>query len=137
VGFAVEAVSGHRAVLAHVTFPGPPRVGRYGVDLEAFESIALPALSGAGSGNLLVIDELGKMELASRRFVEAVGELFDGRSTVVATVHLFRHPLTDGLKAREDVETIRVTRGNRDALPEQLGTSVTTSSEESSTKRRK
>jgi nucleoside-triphosphatase len=34
VGFTVEAIGGERAVLAHVDLPGPPRVGKYGVDLQ-------------------------------------------------------------------------------------------------------
>jgi hypothetical protein len=45
VGFCVETLDGERAVLAHVDLPGPPRVGRYGVDLPAFERVALPALA--------------------------------------------------------------------------------------------
>src|SRR5919204_6822522 len=44
VGFEVETIDGKRATLAHVTFSGPPRVGRYGVDVESFERIALPSL---------------------------------------------------------------------------------------------
>jgi nucleoside-triphosphatase len=42
-GFLVEAASGAHALLAHVDLPGPPRVGRYGVDLAAFDRVALPA----------------------------------------------------------------------------------------------
>ena len=72
VGFRVEAIGGPRATLAHVTFPGPPQVGKYGVDLEAFERVALPALEPPDAGGIVVVDELGKMELASARFREAV-----------------------------------------------------------------
>jgi nucleoside-triphosphatase len=118
IGFAVETFAGERGTLAHVAFSGPPRVGRYGVDLEAFERIALPALSGVGEGELVLIDELGKMELASEAFCGAVSELFGRRLPLVATVHAARHPFTDALK--RDGELIRVTRGNRDGLPEQI-----------------
>lgn len=120
VGFRVEAIGGPRATLAHVTFPGPPRVGKYGVDLEAFERVALPVLEPPKAGGVAVVDELGKMELASARFREAVKALFDGTSAVVATVHVFRHPLTDALKARPDVEVLQITPGNRDSLPGEL-----------------
>src|SRR5918992_4535170 len=89
VGFRVDAVGGPRGTLAHVTFPGPPRVGKYGVDLEAFERIVLPALEPSKSKGVVIVDELGKMELASARFREAVEGLFDGESAVVATVHVF------------------------------------------------
>jgi nucleoside-triphosphatase len=120
VGFEVEAFDGERAVLAHVSLPGPPRVGRYGVDLETFERIALPALETAGEADVVVVDELGKMELASGRFCDAVSALFDGSAPVVATVHDFAHPFTDALKARADVERHRVTSRTRDALPPEL-----------------
>src|SRR5919108_670065 len=76
VGFRVESASGDRAVLAHVDLPGPPRVGRYGVDLEAFERLALPALEPQEDG-VAIVDELGKMELASAGFRDAVVALFD------------------------------------------------------------
>jgi nucleoside-triphosphatase len=39
---------------------------------------------------------------------------------IVATVHTFRHPFTDALKERADVSTFRLTRANRDTLPEEL-----------------
>lgn len=118
VGFAVETFDGERATLAHVTFSGPPRVGRYGVDLEAFERVALPALAGVKDEEVVVIDELGKMELASGAFRSVVADVFGGRASVVATVHVARHPFTDALK--RDGEVVRVTPGNRDDLPTRI-----------------
>jgi nucleoside-triphosphatase len=118
VGFAVETVEtveGERGVLAHVDIAGPPRVGKYGVDLDAFERIAIPSVRAA-PGSIVVIDELGKMELGSKPFRDAVGELFASDADVIATVHVFRHPFTDALKARPDVERLQVTAANRDDL---------------------
>ena len=120
VGFAVETFAGESATLAHVSLPGPPRVSKYGVDLNAFERVALPALAASARADVFVIDELGKMELASRRFCESVSRLFDGDVPVVATVHLFSHPFTDALKDRAEVERFRVTPKTRDTLPTQL-----------------
>jgi nucleoside-triphosphatase len=119
-GFMVEAASGVEEVLAHVDLPGPPRVGRYGVDLAAFERVALPAIRTPGTGGVVAVDELGKMELASAPFRDAVVELLGQDVAVVATVHVTRHRFTDALKRRPDVEVIRVTEGTRDALPQQL-----------------
>jgi nucleoside-triphosphatase len=118
VGFEIETFGGERGVLAHVDLPGPPRVGRYGVDLEEFERLALPALEEPAS--VVMIDELGKMELASEPFRAAVVALFEGDAPIVATVHTFRHPFTDALKGRADVSTIRLTAANRAGLPEEL-----------------
>lgn len=118
VGFTVETFEGERAVLAHVDLPGPPRVSRYGVDLGAFEEVALPALSAAH--DVFVVDELGKMELASSAFRTAVTELFTSPVAIVATIHVARHPFTDRLKRRRDVERLKVTARDRDLLPERL-----------------
>jgi nucleoside-triphosphatase len=118
VGFEIETFDGERGLLAHVDIAGPPRVGRYGVDLEEFERLALPSLEAPGS--VVLIDELGKMELASERFREAVLGLFEGDVAIVATVHTFRHPFTDALKARRDVSLVKLTRSNRDDLPGEL-----------------
>jgi nucleoside-triphosphatase len=120
IGFEVASIDGQRATLAHVRLAGPPRVGRYGVDLDAFERIALPALAEPPEDGVVVIDELGKMELASERFREEVSRLLESRAQLVATVHVFRNHFTDALKRRPDVERVQVTRGNRDRLPEEL-----------------
>ena len=119
-GFAVQTVAGQRGVLAHVELPGPPRVGRYGVDLPAFERVALPAMAAPQPVGVVVVDELGRMELASAAFRDAMSDLLDREVAVVATVHVHRHPFTDALKRRPDLRVIRVTERSRDALPERL-----------------
>jgi nucleoside-triphosphatase len=120
VGFEIETFDGERALLAHVSLPGPPRVGRYGVDLDAFDRVALSAIRRTTADSVVLIDELGKMELASERFREAVTAVFDQRVPVVASVQMGRHPVSDSLKRRPDVEMLRLTAGNRDRLPREL-----------------
>jgi nucleoside-triphosphatase len=118
VGFEIETFDGDKGLLAHVDIKGPPRVGRYGVDLDEFERVALPALETATS--IVLIDELGKMELASERFKSKVLDVFESDVPIVATVHTARHPFTDELKRRTGVSTVRLTAANRDGLPEEL-----------------
>ena len=69
---------------------------------------------------MVVVDELGKMELASAAFRAAVMELLRRDVAVVATVQRARHRFTDALKRRPDIRVVRVTEATRDALPEQL-----------------
>jgi nucleoside-triphosphatase len=124
VGFTLQTMAGQRAVLAHVDFPGPPRVGRYGIDLGVIERLAIPALKQAPPAptprQLTLIDELGRMELACTAFQNAVRALIDADVDIVATVHAHHDPFTDALKHRADVELIQVTLANRDVLPEDL-----------------
>lgn len=124
VGFRIRTTGGDEAVLAHVDAPGPPTVGRYGVDLDALERLALPALDQPA--DVVVVDELGPMELASSAFTEAVRALFDAPTPVVATVHARGHPFTDDLEARGEVELIEVTRVNRDTLADRLAARLST-----------
>ncbi|MGW1104463.1 nucleoside-triphosphatase [Streptomyces sp. NPDC002540] len=124
VGFALETLAGRREVLAHVGLPGPPLVGKYGVDLGVMEGLALaslrPAATEEATGRLVLIDELGRMELACTAFRHAVGALFVAEVDVVATVHTHRDPFTDALKRRADIEVVRLTAANRDVLPGEL-----------------
>jgi nucleoside-triphosphatase len=119
VGFLLETLGGQQATLAHVDLPGPPRVGKYGVELQSFEKLAIPTLAELEDG-VIVIDELGKMELASAAFRDAVSALFDRDLPVVATVLVSRYPFTDALKRRRETTTLKVTTQNRDALPGEL-----------------
>jgi nucleoside-triphosphatase len=124
LGFSVAALGGERGVLAHVELPGPPRVGRYGVDLAALERRAIPALQEASEGEVAIVDELGKMELASLPFRDAFSALLERPVPVIATVQSAAHPFTDALKRRRDIETLRVTTATRDELPELLAARV-------------
>jgi nucleoside-triphosphatase len=120
VGFEIETFTGERGLLAHVDIKRSPRVSRYGVDVEEFERLALPELEAPPSDGVVLIDEIGKMELASDRFREAVLGLMQEPVAVVATVHTARHPFTDDLKQRPEVSTVQLTAANRDRLPVEL-----------------
>jgi nucleoside-triphosphatase len=117
-GFSVEAFGGERGVLAHTDRAGGPRVGRYGIDVATFERIALAALEDPA--DIVVIDEIGKMELLSIAFHAAVAEILDGDRSVLATVHAFRHPFTDALKARSDVEVVTIDRSRRAGMAAEI-----------------
>jgi nucleoside-triphosphatase len=122
-GFRIETVTGETGALARVGLTSPYRVGRYGVDLTSFEAVAVAeleaALARAGREEriVLVIDEVGKMELVSERFRNAVERAFSEVAHVVATIMQRRHPFADELKTRPDVTLIGVTAQNRDRLP--------------------
>ena len=114
-GFGATTFSGGSCVLAHVSLKSRQRVGRYGVDVAAFEQLVLPEL--ARPCDLMLIDEIGKMECFSARFVEVVRGLLDGPTPVVATVGVSGTGFIAEVKRRPDVTIWEVTRENRDELP--------------------
>jgi nucleoside-triphosphatase THEP1 len=76
VGFAVEEIGGSSALLAHVALPEGSIVGRYHVDVAAFEGLALPAIQRATRrGGTVIIDELGQMELFSPALISSFNRL--------------------------------------------------------------
>lgn len=85
-GFAVRDIAtGKEGVFAiTTTIRGAPRVSKYYVDVAAFESVAIPALSMAA--DLFIIDEIGKMELFSRRFRTAIESVLQSGRSIVATL---------------------------------------------------
>ena len=122
VGFWAITLAGERAVLAHVDFSRRHAVGRYGVDVAAFEALVLPELEGRGGAvDLFVLDEIGKMECLSPGFQEAVWRLLEGPVPLLGTIPLQGGgPFIERVRARPDVALWPVTPSNRDALPRQL-----------------
>lgn len=114
-GFALVTMDGRRTTLASVRIRSPHRVSRYGVDVEALEAVGVAALEATGAAaELVVIDEIGKMELFSSRFREAVLRALDGGRPVLASIMLSSHPFADALKARPDVRLIHLTPETRE-----------------------
>jgi nucleoside-triphosphatase len=116
-GFDIVTLDGRRAALSRVNMASRFRVGKYGVDLDGLDSVAVRAVEDSIDRNqTIVIDEIGKMELFSEAFRHSVARAFDSPNLVVAVVMLKSHPFADQLKQRPGVETIEVTMSNRDRL---------------------
>ncbi len=117
--FEMATLDGNSGILAGLHLSGPPKVSRYGVDLDALESVALPAIREASeSGALVVIDEIGPMETFSDVFCQTVLETLDAGCPLFGTIVQRSTPFSDRIKARPEVEVIEVMQANRDALVE-------------------
>jgi len=120
VGFRIKTFGGLEGILAHVDFPGRPRVSKYGLDIAALNRIALPTMKVRPGADVFIIDEIGKMEGYSLAFHDAIRRLLDSPVVVVATIALKGDGIISEIKARPDVDLIEVTRTNRDELPSQI-----------------
>src|SRR2546425_958396 len=121
VGFKLLTLEGREAVFAHVNFKTPERVGKYGLDLSALETVGVEALRKAvHDRQLVVIDEIGPMEIRSAIFRDAVSEALDSEVPVLATIFARSLPFTDAIKSRPNVTLIEVCPSNRERLVSQL-----------------
>lgn len=121
VGFDVVALDGRRGRLSRKGAPGP-RVGPYGVDVASFEAVGVRALEEglARPEPLLVVDEIGKMEFLSDRFLEVLDRAFRAPNPLLGTILLRPHPVADRYRHAPGVEVTGVTPENRDGLPAQV-----------------
>ncbi|KAJ8250719.1 hypothetical protein COCON_G00226410 [Conger conger] len=133
VGFDVVTLSGNRGRLSRVGDSSTHsagrqyRVGQYAVDLLSFENLVLPlfrnvgvaAVSG-GKRSVLVVDEIGKMELFSQQFVRAVKQALEGNGcSILGTIPIPRGKLmavVEEVRSSSDVKVFTVTKDNRDVI---------------------
>jgi nucleoside-triphosphatase len=121
VGFRVSTLDGRVGILAHAKTVKGPRIGRYHVDVSVFEAVGVTALEAAtAQADLIVVDEIGKMELCSPLFVPAVEAALGSSKPVLGTIMQAPHPWIDGLKRRSRVELYRLTARNRQDLKDAL-----------------
>ena len=119
VGFQILDVSGSRTGwLAHISQPTGPQVGKYRVNLSDLDQVGVKAIQDAlVTAEIVVIDEIGPMELLSSRFKQAVRDVLDSDKAALGVVHYrTRETLIDSIKKRGDVEIIEVSVANRDSL---------------------
>lgn len=117
MGFELVTLSGRRGILAHKDIRSPHRVGKYGVNLKDLNELGVAELWRAiQEEELVVIDEIGKMELFSDKFKEAVIAALDSEKPVLGTIMQKSSPFVDSIKRRPDVEVIKVTEKNREEL---------------------
>lgn len=117
IGFDINTLDGRIGCLARIGLDSPCHLVKYGIDMKQFESIALSALEDAiKNKSVIVVDEIGYMELKSMWFRELIEKALNSPKPVIATIMRNRFDFTDKIKAREDVMLITVTAENRDRL---------------------
>ncbi len=119
-GFRAVTFDGSERIMAHLDLRGPHRVGKYGVDVSVIDQLADAELNLNPEVNLYLVDEIGKMESLSKRFIAAMRELLNSRALVLATIAQRGGGFIEKAKQTKDAELWEVTRANRDELPERV-----------------
>lgn len=114
-GFRWQRLDGAGGILAHVDIKSHFKVGKYGVDVAGFDKSVVPVLDAEQNDiELFVIDEIGKMECFSGKFVDAVRGLFASNKSVIATVAKKGPGFISEVKHYSGVRLFNLTCENRD-----------------------
>lgn len=120
VGFYVlDWATKNKEVFAHKDFESRHKVGPYGINVEVLDRVGVKALEYAmDNADVVVIDEVGKMEVESKKFVAVVREILDMDKHMIITLHKkSRNPLLQEIRRRDDMRMLEVTPLNRNLLP--------------------
>jgi len=122
-GFMVIGIrTGKKGLLAHVNIKGDKKVGKYYVALQEFEEIALEEMKI--KTDIMIIDEIGKMELFSRQFKEKLLECLDSKNVLATITMRGGGAFVEQIKKREDVELLEITVENREAMVQKIITKI-------------
>jgi nucleoside-triphosphatase len=121
MGFWLSPLDGRQVLLAHRRMETGFRVGPYKVNVSVLDDVAVSVIRrGMQHAFVLFLDELGKMELCSKKFEQAVQDAFDRGPSIVATAGLSPIPFLNALKRRKDIELIPLSSANRAVIEEEL-----------------
>lgn len=120
-GFRIRSLDGRTGVLAKIGLKSPFKVSKYGVDIDAVEDIGADAiLKGIREADIIIIDEIGKMELSSDLFKLAVLDALECNKFVLGTISLKDSDFTKQIKNRDDTIIFDVNQANRDKLVSEI-----------------
>lgn len=122
LGFELIGLNGKRSLLSHVNHKSQYRVGKYGVDVPGFERFLSSVSLSSPENDLIIIDEIGKMECLSEKFRKLIFDLINGSTPLLATIALSGTPFIEGIKSSPGKEIINLSPANRDRIKENLNT---------------
>ncbi len=114
-----DLLTGETQLFASTEIESRIVVGKLGVDISKLEEVGVKAIRQACECcDIVVIDEVGKMEVECPMFIEAVKEALDANKPMIITLHKkSRNPLLQDIRRRDDVRILEVTPTNRNLLP--------------------
>lgn len=119
LGFEILSLSSpKRGLLAHVSQKTGPQIGKYRVNIEDLKRVGTQSIAEAiEKCDVVVIDEIGPMELLSEEFKDTTQKALDSCNVVVAVIHhRVEAGMTTQAKNRQDMEIFEVTLENRDII---------------------
>ncbi|MCI4435117.1 MAG: NTPase [Thermoplasmata archaeon] len=119
VGFTImDWSTKEKKVFASKYIQSRSRVSKYGIDTSVLDDLGVRALENAKQKDIIIIDEIGKMELESKKLTEKIKEILEMEKNIIMTLNKkSRNPLLQDIRRMDDVRILEVTPVNRTILP--------------------
>jgi len=125
VGFKIISLDNQEGILAHISIKNSRRVGRYGVNIYDLENIGVKSLSQAlRDDDLIIIDEIGKMEIFSDKFKDKILDCLNSEKFVLATIGIGGDKFISKIKERKDIVLFTINIENRDRLIDRISSLI-------------
>ena len=125
VGFKIISLDNQEGILAHISIKNSRRVGMYGVNIYDLENIGVKCLNQAlKDDDLILIDEIGKMEVFSEEFKEKVLDCLNSKKIVLATISIGGDKFISKIKERKDIVLFTINIENRDRLIDRISSLI-------------
>jgi nucleoside-triphosphatase len=124
VGFSITTLATKQGTLAHEKSQSQIRIGKYGVNIDDIDQVAVPSMVPSKPDEIVVIDEIGKMECRSPLFRKTLLDILNCQHQVIGTIAQKGDPFIQKIKERGDVLLVPVSEQNRDSLVSFLEASI-------------
>jgi len=113
VGFEIRSLNGKKGILANLEIESPYKVSKYKVNIKDLEEIGVKSiLSALKEKKIVIIDEIGKMELFSEKFKKAVKLALESKNKILGTMKMGFDPFVAKIKKRKDSKIFYLKKGN-------------------------
>ena len=117
IGFKIKTLDKKEGVLALKGLNSKFKLGKYGINLRDLEEIGLVSVKEAlNNKKIIVIDEIGKMELFSEKFKSLVLEVLDSGKMLLGVIHRENIEFLNKIRQRKDVEILEVNLKNHSEI---------------------
>lgn len=118
-GFKIITLDGKEGILAHTNIKSPYRVSKYKINIRDLEKIGVESILKK-ENKICLIDEVGLMELYSKKFRKAVLAVLNSHNMVLGTIMLKSNPFCDKIKERKDTKVFYLTKENFQKLKREI-----------------
>ena len=123
VGFRIKNTDGEEGLLSHIDVKSRFKVGKYAVNTNDIDKIGVDSINRALHNDeidIIVIDEIAKMELFSENFKNTVSSALNSSKIVVGVIQDKNIEFLNRIRERKDVKIICITYQNRDEIAEDI-----------------